>query len=63
MDQRREVCKRKVPAVGYEIGGEFEAPPALDARRAQQILGIKFRSMEDTISSFLDHQLELKAQL
>jgi nucleoside-diphosphate-sugar epimerase len=55
--------KEKYPNLGTKLEGSFDAPPPIQAHRAEQILGIKWRKMEGTISSFLDHQMELKAQL
>ena len=54
--------KEKYPSLGTKLEGQFPPPPTTGGSRAEDILGIKFRKMEDTVSYFLDHQLELKAQ-
>ncbi len=58
-----EFVRRKYPELGIKLKGPFDAPPLVETRRAEEVLSLKWRKMEDTISSFLDHQLELKAQL
>jgi nucleoside-diphosphate-sugar epimerase len=55
--------REKYPNLGTKLEGSFDAPPPIEARRAEEILGLKWRKMEDTMASFLDHQLELRAQL
>jgi nucleoside-diphosphate-sugar epimerase len=57
-----EFVKAKYPQVKVGLEGPFDEPPKVDTQRAEQVLDIKWRKMEDTISSFLDHQIELKAQ-
>ncbi|CAN9233985.1 unnamed protein product [Alternaria alternata] len=56
-------AREKYPGLGTKLEGSFDAPPPVESRRAQEILGIRWKRMEDTIASFLDHQLELRAQL
>ncbi|CAN9423791.1 unnamed protein product [Alternaria alternata] len=56
-------AQEKYPGLGTKLEGSFDAPPPVESRRAQEILGIRWKRMEDTIASFLDHQLELRAQL
>lgn len=55
--------KDKYPGLGTKLEGSFDAPPSIETPRAEQILGLKWRTMEDTMASFLDHQVELRAQL
>jgi nucleoside-diphosphate-sugar epimerase len=55
--------KREYPSLGTKLEGLFDAPPSIETPRAKEILGLKWRAMEDTIASFLDHQVELRAQL
>lgn len=51
------------PSLSAKLKGQFPPSPTTGRRRAEDILGIKFEKMEDTVSYFLDHQLELKAQV
>ncbi|OBR14497.1 NAD dependent epimerase/dehydratase [Colletotrichum higginsianum IMI 349063] len=55
--------REKYPALDIKLKGPFDEPPKVEAKRATELLGIQWRSMEDTISSFLDQQVELKSQL
>jgi nucleoside-diphosphate-sugar epimerase len=55
--------KNKYPSFGTKLEGSFDAIPSIETRRAEEVLGLKWRTMEDTIASFLDHQAELRAQL
>ncbi|KAK6209807.1 NAD dependent epimerase/dehydratase [Colletotrichum tabaci] len=55
--------REKYPALDIKLKGPFDEPPTVEAKRAAELLGIHWRSMEDTISSFLDQQVELKSQL
>ncbi|KAK1579323.1 NAD dependent epimerase/dehydratase [Colletotrichum navitas] len=58
-----EFVREKYPQLNIQLKGPFENPSKAEANRATELLGIQWRRMEDTIASFLDHQLELKAQL
>lgn len=49
--------------VGVKVEGPFGEPPSVDASKAERVLGLKWRSMEDTVGSFLDHQVELRGKL
>ena len=53
----------KYPTLDIKLECPFEEPLKTDTQRAAHVLGMKWRSMEDTISSFLDQQAELRAQL
>ncbi|RMZ69715.1 hypothetical protein GMOD_00010285 [Pyrenophora seminiperda CCB06] len=55
--------KSKYPTLGTKLQGSFDAPPSIETSRAEEILGLKWKTMEDTLASFLDHQVELRAQL
>ncbi|KAK1985662.1 NAD dependent epimerase/dehydratase [Colletotrichum cereale] len=55
--------RERYPHLNILLNGPFEKSSKVKAIRATELLGIRWRSMEDTITSFLDHQLELKAQL
>ncbi len=55
--------REKYPSVKVGLEGEFDEPPAVDTGKAEQVLGLKWRSMEDTVGAFLDLQRELGAQL
>ncbi|GKT46140.1 ketoreductase azaE [Colletotrichum spaethianum] len=58
-----EFVGRKYPELNIQLKGPFDEASKVDVNRATELLGIQWRSMEDTVSSFLDHQRELKAQL
>ncbi|KAJ4352688.1 hypothetical protein N0V95_004013 [Ascochyta clinopodiicola] len=58
-----EFVREKYPSLDVKLEGPFEEPPKVDTSRAEEILGMKWRSMEDTVGSFLDQQMELRAQL
>ncbi|KAH3915742.1 hypothetical protein HBI56_145920 [Parastagonospora nodorum] len=55
--------KNEYPSLGTKLEGSFDPPPSIKTPRAEEILGLKWKTMEDTIASFLDHQVELGAQL
>lgn len=51
------------PGVGVMLEGPFEVPPNVDARKAEGVLGMRWRGMEDTIGAFLEQQLAFRSQL
>ncbi|PVH90794.1 NAD(P)-binding protein [Periconia macrospinosa] len=55
--------KNEYPSFCTKLEGSFDAPPFIETPRAEEILGLRWKTMEDTIASFLDHQVELRAQL
>ncbi|KZM21600.1 catalytic [Ascochyta rabiei] len=61
--QVAEFAREKYPSFDVKLQGPFEEPPRVDTARAEGTLGLKWRSMEDTVGSFLDQQMELRAQL
>lgn len=61
--QVAEFVRSKYPALDFKLEGPFEEPPEVNTNRAETVLGIKWKSMEDTVASFLDQQVELRAQL
>jgi nucleoside-diphosphate-sugar epimerase len=61
--QVAEFVRSKYPALDVELEGPFEEPPKVDTQKAENVLGMKWKSMEDTVGSFLDQQMELRAQL
>ncbi|KDN60721.1 putative NAD dependent epimerase/dehydratase [Colletotrichum sublineola] len=58
-----DFVREKYPQLNIQLKGPFEKPSKPESTRATELLGIQWRNMEDTIASFLDHQVELKAQL
>ncbi|WQF76541.1 Putative NAD-dependent epimerase/dehydratase, NAD(P)-binding domain superfamily [Colletotrichum destructivum] len=62
-EQVANFVREKYPALDIKLKGPFDEPPKVEAKRATELLGIQWRSMEDTISSFLDQQVALKSQL
>lgn len=62
-DRVAEFVRRKYEFVGVRVEGPFEPPPSVDTSKAERVLGIGWRSMEDTVGSFLDHQVELRGKL
>lgn len=55
--------RERYPTLKIKLNGKFNAPPVIETERAEKLLGLQWRKMEDTISSFLDHQLELRHRL
>lgn len=62
-DQVAEFVRSKYPSFGFKLEGPFDEPPLVDTQRAENVLGMQWRRMEDTVGSFLDQQIELRAQL
>jgi nucleoside-diphosphate-sugar epimerase len=58
-----DFVKEKYPAIDVKLEGPFEEPPKVDTTKAQKVLGIQWKSMQETIGSFLDQQVELRDQL
>lgn len=58
-----EFVKREYEFVGVKVEGPFEQPPSVDTSKAERVLGFGWRRMEDTVGSFLDHQVELRGKL
>lgn len=58
-----EFVRQKYPAIDVKLEEPFADPPKLETQRAEKVLGLKWKSMEDTLSTFFDHQAELKAGL
>ncbi|KAK2037666.1 hypothetical protein LZ31DRAFT_560237 [Colletotrichum somersetense] len=62
-DRVVEFTREKYPHLDIQLKGPFEKVSKGKSDRATKLLGIQWRNMEETVASFLDHQLELKAQL
>lgn len=62
-DRVADFVKSKYSFVGVQLEGPFGQPPSVDTTRAESVLGINWRAMEDTIGNFLDHQVELRGKL
>lgn len=62
-DRIAEFVRREYAFVGVEVEGPFEAPPSVDTAKAERVLGFGWRSMEDTVGSFLDRLVELRGKL
>ena len=58
-----DFVRRKYPSVDVQLDGPFDKPRSVDTKRAEKVLGVELRKMEDTVSNFLDQQLELRSQL
>lgn len=58
-----EFVNKRYPALGIQLKGPFDEPPKVAFQRASELLGIQWRDMEDTVSNFLDQQVELRSQL
>ena len=58
-----ELVRRKYAFVGVKLEEQSGGVPSVNTSRAQNMLGIKWRSMEDTIGSFLEQQSELREEL
>lgn len=62
-EQIAEYVRSKYPALGVKLEGPFEESGKVDTQKAEAVLGMKWKVMEDTVGSFLDQQVELRAQL
>ncbi|KAK2057333.1 NAD dependent epimerase/dehydratase [Colletotrichum caudatum] len=62
-DRVVEFTREEYPHLDIQLKGPFEKVSKGKADRATKLLGIQWRTMEETVASFLDHQVELKAQL
>lgn len=62
-DQVADFVRRTYEFVDVKVEGPFEQPPSVDTSKAQHVLGLEWRSMEDTIGSFLDNQVKLSGKL
>ena len=60
-DRVVEFVREKYPSLDIKLGGSSQPTPVLETDRAKRMLGLQWRKMEDTISSFLDHQIELRS--
>ncbi|KAF9692667.1 hypothetical protein EKO04_009701 [Ascochyta lentis] len=61
--QVSDFAREKYPGLDVKLEGPFEEPPNADTSRAEGVLGVQWRSMEATMSSFLDQQVAVRAQL
>jgi nucleoside-diphosphate-sugar epimerase len=55
-----EFVKEKYPSLGMKMVGPFNVPPEVEAKRAEDLLGLRWRTMEETLSSVVDQQLALR---
>ncbi|KZL76635.1 nad dependent epimerase dehydratase [Colletotrichum incanum] len=58
-----QFVEERYPDLKIRLKGPFDETTKMDTKRATELLGIRWRNMEETISSFVDHQVELKSQL
>ncbi|KAJ0163984.1 putative uncharacterized oxidoreductase [Colletotrichum tanaceti] len=56
-------ARAKYPSLDIKLKGPYDEPPTVETKRAAELLGMQWRSMEDTMSSFLDQQVALRSQL
>lgn len=61
--QVADFARAKYSALDIKLEGPFEEPPSVDTQRAEGVLGMQWRRMEETMGSFLNQQVELRAQL
>lgn len=61
--QVAEFVRSKYPVLDVKLEGPLEEPPEVNTNKAETVLGIKWKPMEDTVGGFLDQQLGLRAQL
>jgi nucleoside-diphosphate-sugar epimerase len=59
-EQVADFARSRYPALGVKLEGPFDAPPEMETQRAERMLGLKWRGMEDTVGEFLDQQVELR---
>lgn len=57
-----DFAREKFPDVDVRLEGPFVEPLKVDTRGAEEVLEIKWKAMEDTVSVFLEHQVELMKQ-
>lgn len=62
-EQVANFVRSKYPALQVKLEGPFEEPPDVNTQKAETVLGMRWKRMEDTLGSFLDQQMELRAQL
>ncbi|KAF3006018.1 hypothetical protein E8E13_010618 [Curvularia kusanoi] len=58
-----QFAKEKYAAVGVQVEAPYPPQHRLETTRAETLLGIKWRAMQDTVSAFLEQQLELQVKL
>jgi hypothetical protein len=56
-----EFVKKKYPDLGITMTGPFVEEWTVDTEKAEEVLRMKWRSLEDTISSFVDQQLQYRS--
>ncbi|KAL6705681.1 hypothetical protein ACN47E_006470 [Coniothyrium glycines] len=54
--------REKFPAVEVKLQGPFDAPPEVETDKAEKVLGIRWRGMEDTMGELLRQQWDLGSQ-
>ena len=52
-------AKEKFPSVGVLLEGPYGVTPQFETDRAETLLGMKWRSMQDTVGSYLEQKVEL----
>ena len=57
-----KIVNEKYPNAGFKRTEVDEAPWTIETKRAEEILGMKWRSLEDTVSAFVDQQLQFAAK-
>jgi nucleoside-diphosphate-sugar epimerase len=65
-DKVADFAREKYPALGSKLQGPidtpFDVPPTAITTKAEKVLGVKWKRMEETVASFLDHQIELQSK-
>lgn len=54
--------KERFPEVEVKLEGPFGVTPQFETWRAETILGMKWRGMEDTVSDYLGQKIELQGK-
>lgn len=57
-----QFAQEKYPAVGVKLERPFGGAVVTDTQRAEELLGVRWKPMQDTVSAFLDHQVELQGR-
>lgn len=54
-----EFAREKYPEVDVKLESQVGEVVRVDTKQAEEVLGLEWRAMEDTVAAFLGHQVEL----
>jgi hypothetical protein len=61
-DAVAQFAKEKFPSVEVLLEGPYGVTPQFETARAETLLGMKWRDMQDTVGSYLEQIVELKGK-